>query len=104
MTFRELPVQPEGIIMIRAENIIAPAGRIISQGVSVRDTSAWQSGKALEPGDGAGGGGAGGSVMIQAERIIGPLTVNVRGEMVETWVRSISPQGPVEAVVVAWCF
>lgn len=68
-----------GIIMIRAENIIAPAGRIISQGVSVRDTSAWQSGKALEPGDGAGGGGAGGSVMIQAERIIGPLTVNVRG-------------------------
>jgi hypothetical protein len=68
-----------GIIMIRAENIIAPAGRIVSQGVSVRDTAAWLNGKALEPGDGAGGGGAGGSVMIQAERIIGPLTVNVRG-------------------------
>lgn len=68
-----------GIVMIRAENIIAPSGSIVSQGAGVRDTSAWRNGKPMEPGDGAGGGGAGGSVMIQAERIIGPLTVNVRG-------------------------
>ncbi len=68
-----------GIIMIRAVNIIAPAGSIVSQGLSVRDTTAWINGRAFEPGDGAGGGGAGGSVMIQAERVIGPLTVNVRG-------------------------
>lgn len=83
-----------GIIMIRAENIIAPAGRILSQGVSVRDTSAWQNGKALEPGDGAGGGGAGGSVMIQAERIIGPLTVNVRGGDGGSVGAKYQPAGP----------
>lgn len=83
-----------GIIMIRAQNIIAPAGRIVSQGISVRDTSAWLNGRALEPGDGAGGGGAGGSVMIQAERIIGPLTVNVRGGDGGSVGAKYQPAGP----------
>lgn len=68
-----------GIVMIRATNIIAPKGRIMSAGEGVPDTSAWNRGQGLDPGDGAGGGGAGGSVMLQAERVIGPLTIDVRG-------------------------
>lgn len=68
-----------GIVMIRTGNILTSAATISSIGESVRDTSAWRNGKALEPGDGAGGGGAGGSVYIEATRIIGPVTVNVRG-------------------------
>ncbi|MFM8771919.1 MAG: hypothetical protein ACKOE4_07880 [Candidatus Kapaibacterium sp.] len=68
-----------GIVMIRTGNILTSAATIVSVGESVRDTSAWRNGKALEPGDGAGGGGAGGSVYLEATRIIGPVTVNVRG-------------------------
>ncbi|MBU3679200.1 MAG: hypothetical protein FGM32_06290, partial [Candidatus Kapabacteria bacterium] len=68
-----------GIVMIRTGNILTSAATISSIGESVRDTSAWRNGKALEPGDGAGGGGAGGSVYLEATRIIGPVTVNVRG-------------------------
>ncbi len=68
-----------GIVMIRTGNILTSAASISSMGESVRDTSAWRNGKALEPGDGAGGGGAGGSVYLEATRIIGPVTVNVRG-------------------------
>jgi hypothetical protein len=68
-----------GIVMIRAQIIVATTGKLMSQGETVRDTSAWRNGVALEPGDGTGGGGAGGSVMVEAQQVIGAMTINVRG-------------------------
>ena len=68
-----------GIVMIRAQIIVATTGKVLSQGETVRDTSAWRNGVALEPGDGTGGGGAGGSVMVEAQQIVGMLTIDVRG-------------------------
>ena len=83
-----------GIVLVRAEMIVVTTGTLLSQGETVRDTSAWRNGVALQPGDGTGGGGAGGSIMVEADRIVGNLTVNVRGGNGGNVGARYQPNGP----------
>ncbi|MBM4178035.1 MAG: hypothetical protein FJ211_01715 [Ignavibacteria bacterium] len=68
-----------GIVVIRAGLILANKGAILSRGASVMDTAAWKNGLAQQPGDGAGGAGAGGTIVVDANVITGQLVVDVRG-------------------------
>ncbi len=68
-----------GIVIIQANSITSNGGNIIASGLSVRDTVAWKNGFPQQPGDGAGGGGAGGSVLLDVLIANGPLLVDVRG-------------------------
>lgn len=68
-----------GIVLIRAQTLLVNKGMIISRGLSVADTAAWKNGAALQPGDGAGGAGAGGTVVIDAGVVSGQLSVDVQG-------------------------
>ena len=68
-----------GIVLIRAQTILVNKGMILSRGQSVADTSAWKNGLAQQPGDGAGGAGAGGTIVIDAGVITGQLVADVQG-------------------------
>lgn len=68
-----------GIVLVRAQTLLVNKGMIVSRGQSVADTSAWKNGAALQPGDGAGGAGAGGTVVLDVNVITGPLSVDVQG-------------------------
>jgi len=68
-----------GIVVIRAKNILSAGGQILSRGLAVRDTAAWKNNASKEPGDGAGGGGAGGTVLLDVSSLVGQLDVDVRG-------------------------
>ncbi len=59
-----------GMVIIRAKRIV-PNGRVVSaNGGNVRKIAGW---------DGAGGGGAGGTVYIETDLVTGPLLANARG-------------------------
>jgi hypothetical protein len=68
-----------GIVFVRAQTILVNKGTIVSRGLSVADTSAWKNGLAQQPGDGAGGAGAGGTIIIDADVITGQLVADVQG-------------------------
>lgn len=68
-----------GIVFLRAQTILVNKGMIVSRGLSVADTSAWKNGMAQQPGDGAGGAGAGGTIVIDASVITGQLIADVQG-------------------------
>lgn len=68
-----------GIVFVRAQTILVNKGMILSRGSNVADTAAWKNGLPQQPGDGAGGGGAGGTVLVDASVVTGQLTVDVRG-------------------------
>jgi hypothetical protein len=68
-----------GIVFVRAQTLLVNKGVIASRGLSVADTAAWKNGVALQPGDGAGGAGAGGTAVIDVAVVTGQLTVDVQG-------------------------
>lgn len=68
-----------GIVLVRAQTILVNKGIIVSRGQSVADTSAWKNGVAQQPGDGAGGAGAGGTIVIDANVVTGQLVADVQG-------------------------
>ena len=68
-----------GIVVIVANGLNMMGGAIIARGHSVRDTAAWDGKQFLQPGDGAGGGGAGGTVLLDIRTTRGTATVDVRG-------------------------
>ncbi|MBC8124947.1 MAG: hypothetical protein H7X70_04365 [Candidatus Kapabacteria bacterium] len=83
-----------GIVIIKANSITSNGGQIIARGLSVRDTVAWRNGQPQQPGDGAGGGGAGGSVLLDAVTANGLLTVDVRGGNGGVVGARYQPNGP----------
>lgn len=68
-----------GIVIIVAKGLNMMGGAIIARGLSVRDTAAWDGKQYLQPGDGAGGGGAGGTVLLDIGLPFGSAVVDVRG-------------------------
>lgn len=58
-----------GIVLLQATRIIANAQRISASGTSAEDVT----------GDGAGGGGASGTIMLLADEIVGDLDIDISG-------------------------
>lgn len=68
-----------GIVIIVANGLNMMGGSILARGMSVRDTVSWNGKQYLQPGDGAGGGGAGGTVLLDVGATRGSATIDVRG-------------------------
>ncbi len=68
-----------GVVIIVANGLNMMGGSIIARGLSVRDTAAWDGKQYQQPGDGAGGGGAGGTVLLDIGATRGTATIDVRG-------------------------
>ncbi len=67
-----------GIVIIRTPLLISQGGKIIANGATVADTAAWN-GAFMQPGDGAGGGGAGGSVLLDVATYATPISIEAKG-------------------------
>ncbi len=83
-----------GIVIIVAKGLNMLGGSIIARGLSVRDTAAWDGKQYLQPGDGAGGGGAGGTVLLDIGATRGTATVDVRGGNGGNVGARYQPNGP----------
>jgi hypothetical protein len=59
-----------GIVLIRANTIYGNGFSILADGLSVRDTTEW---------DGAGAGGAGGTILIECNNVASPLSISAEG-------------------------
>ncbi len=68
-----------GIVIIKAYSIRSYGGRILARGNTVVDTAAWEDPTFMQPGDGAGGGGAGGTVLLDVAEGSNQITVDVQG-------------------------
>jgi len=83
-----------GVVIIVAKGLNMMGGSIIARGLSVRDTAAWDGKQYLQPGDGAGGGGAGGTVLLDIGVTRGNATVDVRGGNGGNVGARYQPNGP----------
>ncbi|HLP27792.1 MAG TPA: T9SS type A sorting domain-containing protein [Candidatus Didemnitutus sp.] len=68
-----------GIVIIKANSITSSGGQILARGNRVADTAAWNDPIYMQPGDGAGGGGAGGTVLLDVTAGSSAFTVDVQG-------------------------
>ena len=83
-----------GIVIVVANGLNMMGGSIIARGLSVRDTAAWDGKQFLQPGDGAGGGGAGGTVLLDIGVTRGTATVDARGGNGGNVGARYQPNGP----------
>lgn len=83
-----------GIVIIVAKGLNMMGGSIIARGYSVRDTASWDGKQFLQPGDGAGGGGAGGTVLLDIGATRGTAVVDVRGGNGGNIGARYQPNGP----------